>query len=450
MNGESQNIEWKESWRDEYLKWISGFANAQGGTIVIGKNDEGSIVGLKDAAKLMEEIPNKVRDVLGILVDVNLHKEADKDYITIEVPPYPYPVSYKGQYHYRSGSTKQELKGAALDKLLLQKQGKRWDGVPVPNVSITDLSNEAFSIFRKKATQSKRLAEDILDEGNDLLVERLQLKEGSYLKRAAVILFHPDPEKFVTGACVKIGFFRTNTDLLFQDVIQGSLFQQVEKTLDLLFTKYLKAAISYEKMSRLETFPFPEAALRESLFNALAHKDYSSGIPVQISVYDDKIVFWNAGQLPDNWTIDRLTQKHPSVPYNPDIAAAFFRAGYIESWGRGIEKINDACEAAGTPLPVFNTEFSGLMVTFKSATVEEKVGERVGEKVGEKVGENLTENQKQILQQMDTNPYISAPQLAKAIGISIRKIETNIQKLRNQGRLKRIGSAKGGHWEVAD
>jgi ATP-dependent DNA helicase RecG len=197
MNGESQNIEWKESWRDEYLKWISGFANAQGGTIIIGKNDEGIIIGLNDAAKLMEEIPNKVRDVLGILVDVNLQNEADKEYITIEVPPYPYPVSYKGQYHYRSGSTKQELKGAALDKLLLQKQGKRWDGVPVPNVSIADLSNDAFAIFRRKATQSKRLAEDILDEGNDLLVERLQLKEGTYLKRAAVILFHPDPENSV-------------------------------------------------------------------------------------------------------------------------------------------------------------------------------------------------------------------------------------------------------------
>jgi ATP-dependent DNA helicase RecG len=71
---ESQNIEWKEKWRDEYLKWICGFANAHGGTIFIGKDDTGSIVDLKVAKKLLEEIPNKVRDTLGILVDVNLHQ----------------------------------------------------------------------------------------------------------------------------------------------------------------------------------------------------------------------------------------------------------------------------------------------------------------------------------------------------------------------------------------
>jgi ATP-dependent DNA helicase RecG len=122
---ESQNIEYKQSWRDEYLKWICGFANASGGQIFIGKDDNGNIVGLADAKRLLEDIPNKVRDVLGIMVDVNLHTKAQSDFIEIIVEGYPYPVNYKGQYHYRSGSTKQELKGTALDKFLLQKKGKR-------------------------------------------------------------------------------------------------------------------------------------------------------------------------------------------------------------------------------------------------------------------------------------------------------------------------------------
>ena len=128
---ENQNIEYKESWRDEYLKWICGFANANGGSIFIGKNDTGKVVGVAGAKKLLEDIPNKVRDILGILVDVNLHQTEEGDFIEIIVESYPYPVNYKGQYHYRSGSTKQELKGAALDKFMLQRKGKRWDGVPV-------------------------------------------------------------------------------------------------------------------------------------------------------------------------------------------------------------------------------------------------------------------------------------------------------------------------------
>jgi ATP-dependent DNA helicase RecG len=115
---EHQNLEWKESWRDDYLRWICGFANAKGGTLLIGKNDRGTVVGVKQARKLLEEIPNKVRDTLGIMVDVNLKRNKGHELVEIVVAPYPYPISYKGEYHYRSGATKQELKGAALDQFL--------------------------------------------------------------------------------------------------------------------------------------------------------------------------------------------------------------------------------------------------------------------------------------------------------------------------------------------
>jgi ATP-dependent DNA helicase RecG len=212
---ETQNIEWKKIWRDEYLKWICGFANANGGMLEIGKDDKGNVVGLSDAQKLMEDLPNKIRDVLGIIVDVNFHTENGKEWISIKVVPHPYPVSYKGQYHYRSGSTKQELKGAALNRFLLQKQGKRWDSVPVPYVSVEDLSPSAFDYFRKKAAQTKRLDSAVLRENNELLIEKLRLKENEYLKRAALLLFHPDPEQFFTGAFIKIGYFRTPSDLRF-------------------------------------------------------------------------------------------------------------------------------------------------------------------------------------------------------------------------------------------
>src|SRR4029077_15898409 len=138
---------------------------------------------------------------------------------------------------------------------------------------------------------------------------------------AAVLLFHPDPERYVTGAFVKIGFFRTNTDLLYHDEIHGDLFTQVGKTMDLLLTKYLKAGIGYQGIQRLETYPVPEAALREAVLNAVIHKDYSSGTPIQISVYADKlmlwnpVMLWNPGELPHDWTVANLKTKHPSRPF---------------------------------------------------------------------------------------------------------------------------------------
>ena len=121
---ERQNIEWKEIWKDEYLKWICGFANANGGKIFIEKNDKGEIVGLKNSNKLLEDIPNKIQNHLGIICDVLLHKENGMQYIEIVVKPHEVPISYKGKYHYRSGSTKQELKGASLNEFLLKKSAR--------------------------------------------------------------------------------------------------------------------------------------------------------------------------------------------------------------------------------------------------------------------------------------------------------------------------------------
>ncbi len=365
MMQEKQNIEWKESWRDEYLKWICGFANAQGGKIYIGKNDKGEVVGIDNAKKLLEDIPNKVRDILGILVDVNLHETAKGEFLEIVVEPQPFPVNYKGQYHYRSGSTKQELKGAALDKFMLEKKGKKWDGVPVPNVSVDDFKNETFEFFKKRAIVSKRIDESVLTEKNISILENLRLIEKPYLKRAAILLFHPDPEKYFTGAYIKIGYFQTDTELIFQDEVKGNLFEQVEKTIEILFTKYIKAIISYEGIHRVETYEYPKDAVREAILNALAHKDYSMGVPIQISVYDNKLMIWNYGQLPEDWTIENLMQKHSSIPYNPDIANAFFRAGLVESWGRGTIKIIEQCKEHGLPKPEFENSGKDFWVIFR-------------------------------------------------------------------------------------
>jgi len=369
---EHQNIEYKTSWRDEFLKWICGFANAQGGTLYIGRDDNGNIVGVQNAVKLMEDLPNKITSVLGIIADVNLHETEKGDYIEIVVEPQPNPVNYKGEYHFRSGSTKQELKGAALDKFILKKYGKKWDSVTIPNVTVSELKQETFDFFRNRARRSQRLDESIRFETNKQLLENLQLIEDDLLKRAAILLFHPKPEKYVTGSYIKIGFFETNTDLRFQDEVHGNLFEQIEKTIELLFSKYIKAMISYEDIYRIETFEYPKEAVREAVINSVSHKDYASGYPIQISVYADKIMIWNEGSLPENWTIEKLLSKHPSKPYNPDIANAFFRSGFVEAWGRGIEKITSQCMEAGLPVPLFNVEGNDFWTVFRKDIYNEQ------------------------------------------------------------------------------
>ena len=448
---ESQNIEWKESWRDEYLKWICGFANAQGGKIYIGTNDDGTVIGVQNSKKLMEDIPNKVRDVLGIIVDVNLLAQDGKEYIEICVSPNTYPVNYRGEYHYRSGSTKQLLKGQALNQFLLKKTGITWDSVPIQDVAIRDLRNDSFDIFREQAVLSKRMDKKDIDSSNEQLLDSLNLLDHGMLKRAAVLLFHHNPEKLIPGSYVKIGYFETDSELRYQDEIHGSLISQADRVVDLIFTKYLKADISYQGVTRTETYPFPKEAIREAVFNAIAHKFYGTLIPIQIRVYADKMIIANDCVFPDDWTIDDLMGSHRSRPYNPLIANTFFRAGFIEAWGRGIEKIKDSCVEAGNPMPEYAVKKEDIMVTFKSLITDTTQDTTQAVTQGTThVDVNAIENSipMRILKVIGDNPTLSQSQIAEMLGEKHDTIKYHMRKMRLSGVIKRVGSSQKGKWII--
>src|SRR5699024_11218785 len=139
---EQQNIEYKTSWRDEYLKWICGFANAQGGKIFIGLDDRGTVTGVENYKKLMDDIPNKAVNHLSLIVNVNLHEQEKKHFIEVDVPVSSVPISYRGIYHYRTGSTKQELRGTILNQFILGKMGLSWEQKTFPEATIEDIDED--------------------------------------------------------------------------------------------------------------------------------------------------------------------------------------------------------------------------------------------------------------------------------------------------------------------
>ncbi len=485
---ESQITEWKLNWSDKYLKWLCGFANAQGGVLEIGRNDRGEVVGIDNSDRLMEELPNKLRDLLGIMAEIDLLNEHGRSYLRITVEPYDVPISYRGEYRYRSGSTKQVLRGAALNRFLLRKTGKRWDGVPTPNVGLNHLDESTLARFRMLATRTNRLAEGILQMGDSELIEKLRLTENKLLKRAAVLLFHPDPEQFFTAASIKIGYFESETEVLFHDEVSGNLFAQISKVMDLLRTKYLKAVISYEGIQRIETFPVPEDALREAMLNAIVHRDYAIPAQIQIRVYDDRLSIWNPGDLPEDWTVRELLGPHSSRPYNPDIANTFFRAGEIESWGRGIQRIFASCRKVRSPEPEFQVGRSDFWIKFKfsdsyvnqltSRSVNEgisdtsKIASKVLPAITQEITQEITqdqENTQEITQDQEITqeitqentqeniiallrkqPDLTHSELATKVGITSNSAKYYLVTLRKAGRIRRVGSTKKGHWEVIE
>lgn len=424
-NQESQEIEWKWSWQDEYLKWLCGYANTEGGTLNIGVNDDGYVVGVEDSKKLLESLPNKITDKLGILASVKVksakqglnlrfgddvpadiakkminqyacgligsasfletdrrHNTLEKieagnplwisddgimEYIEITVPEYPFAISCEGKYYKRSGSTLRELNGFELQNFLLERAGMSWDAVPMPNLTVDNLSKEALASFRKKAVGKRRMTESQANVSDEILLDDLKLIQDGRLTRAAALMFHPDPEKFATGAYIKIGYFaptgaygqNKSDDIIYGDDIHGPLMLQVDRAIDMLYTKYLKALFSYEGLQRKETFMWPEVAFREVLLNAVNHKSYETGIPIQIRVYDDKITIWNDGQWPKNIDVEKIYERHPSIPHNPKMANVFYRSGEIESWGSGFDKIKQECDHVEAPYPEINANQNG-------------------------------------------------------------------------------------------
>ncbi len=432
---ENQSTEWKWSWNDDFLKWLCGYANMDGGILYVGVNDDGYVVGLKDSRTLLESLPNKINDKLGIVASIKIHhvdkqgvnikygnhipvniseklankyasgkinsvtiencieteirkykqtilrlekenpiyfnQEGSLDYISISIERYPFAISCDGKYYKRSGSTLRELRGFELQSFLLERAGKTWDSVPIPGVSVEDLDKNALNAFRSKAVKSKRMGEQDVAVSDELLLRNLKLYDGNYLTRAAILLFHPDPEQYVTGAYLKIAFFapagtyglNEDADIIYQDDIHGPLITQADRAVDILYSKYFKALISYEKLQRTETYMLPVGMIRELLLNPINHKQYEKGIPIQISVFEDHIELFNVRIWPESIPVDAaLYQRHESLPYNPKVADVFYRAGEIESWGRGFLKVRLECEKVNAKLPELNRTGSGITV----------------------------------------------------------------------------------------
>ena len=262
---------------------------------------------------------------MGILTEVKLEVENNLQYITIKIDKYPIPISYHGKFYLRSGRSNHEATPSEYDRLLLEKFGKTWDAMQIPNVKVEDLDKESIERFKKLAVENKRLKQEDVNIDDKSLLENLKLYENGYLTTSAILLFHNDPEKWIPGAYTKIGFFEEgDANLKYQDEIHGSLIYQAEKIVDMLYSKYLKAYISFNGMQRVDEYILPETAAREIIYNFLQHKAYNIAIPVQIKVYDDYLYIWNPGELPDG-VKDILFKKHPSVPRNLAISQTFFR-----------------------------------------------------------------------------------------------------------------------------
>lgn len=458
---ETQTVEFKLVWKDEYLKWICGFANAQGGSLYIGVDDDGNVVGVKNVKKLMEDIPNTVHNILGIVVQVDLMRSDEGvEYLCINVPQSNVPLACRGKYYYRSGTTNQELSGLTLNDFLLRKMNITWDVGTVETATLDDIDSDALSFFLRTAINARRLSSDCANMTMEQILRHLHLSdENGQLTRAALLLFGKDIKRWSITADFRIGRFGESVaDLISQDDICCPLILMPDRIMEVLRNKYLTSPIHYEGLLRMEPLEIPEDGLREIICNAIVHRDYC-GVFSQMKIFNDRIVLWNDGGLPLGFTVETLLGDHDSRPRNRYIADMFYRAGFIESWGRGYDKIRNTFAAENLEMPRFEAEDNGFRVTIKREKYVNN--ESRGNVIVESVTIELTERQRNIISFISNgsvngsvNGNVSGSattrQIMEALGLSSRTIYRELAILKSKGLIVRVGADKNGFWRIVE
>ena len=298
-----------------------------------------------------------------------------------------------------------------------------------------DFDKERFNLFLKENNLFTGL-----ETKNVLISLGLGFKKEKkiFLNNAGVLFFSKNPQRFFLHAYLDCVLFKgkDKAEVIDRKTFRLGLLNQLSSAKKFV-KKPLNLSYEFDDFERKEIYEIPLRAIEEALVNALMHRDYFfGGANISLFIYDDRVEVISPGGLPKG--LNEKDFGKLSVRRNKVIADIFSKTPYVEQIGSGIKRMKMLLKNADLPLPKFEMS-SFFIVIFKKKELLKDT-----EKVGEKVGENEVKIYSLISQ--DNN--ITYAELANKIGITEKSIYINIEKLKQKGLLKRIGPAKGGHWEI--
>ncbi|MEO9884652.1 MAG: ATP-binding protein [Balneola sp.] len=363
---ESEVVELKESFKDDALKSLCAFANTKGGSLFLGVKDDRTLIGGEITDKTQQKIINQIESVLGIQPEVILHKNGRDEFLQVIVKKSGYLVRLRGRFYKRVGNTTREM---GIDELVERlKEDGDWDSQLRDDVNYKDLA-EPLTISIALSAFEKMYGTAPSEMNVEEFYERLGLIVDNKITNAALLLFGKRTAPGFRFAKVRIGRFKNESIILDDHTIGENLFNQLQKTEQIIKTLLKKRyKITGDSFQREEVWEYPIPAIREAVLNALAHRNYHiTNAHIEIKIFDDHILFQSPGTLPEGITIDQLNKAHPSIRRNPLIAETFFRSGYIEQFGSGTLRMKENLKAAGHAEPEFREEGNSFVVRFDAA-----------------------------------------------------------------------------------
>ena len=481
---EMQRLELKESFGAECVEAACAFANANGGYIVIGVDNKGRLAKSPLRTEALRDYENRIATATEPSVAVDAEKVAFRggQVVVLEVLENPLkPVAAKGRSFIRKGSVNHQMTPAEIAECHLKSTGASMDAVIVPGVTRDDLDMDAVREYMAKAVSEGRRG-FLPDEDPWLVLKKMQwVKSETEITRAAYLLFAKEPQIMFPQAIIHAGVFRDEGALILDSCdVEGNIQNQVEKAIEFIKRNIRRSIVVTGKAEHDRVWEYPIEALRETITNAVCHRDYSSPHDIQVKIMEDHLVVISPGLLPFDMDIDILEDpRHGSRPRNKLIAQAFYDIHLIEHYGSGIGRIKSECAKNGNGFPELSQKYGSFITVYDSRLKQEtgvagkrspegefesaasgmNGGIKGGMKSGMKSGMNGgmksegdtkkdVKTETAILILLKSSSKMSIDVMSAKLLLSRNAVAKQLDKLKRKGAVRRVGAANGGYWEV--
>jgi ATP-dependent DNA helicase RecG len=466
MLNENQHIEFKPGFNEDVIETLTAFANTQGGKVLVGVNDDGKpvknfTIGRESIQNWINEIKTKTQP--SIIPDAEIVAYKDSEIVEFAVQEFPVkPVACRGKYFKRVKNSNHQLSVSEISDIYLQSMQYSWDAYPAMNATVEDIDPDKVQKFIDKVNSAGRFS---LDGNPFVCLKKLKFISDNTVTNAALLLFSKEEIAYN----VHIGRLKTPTLIIDDRIIKKTLFETVEEIMQYIISQ-IKVAFEIKgyPTQRTEIFEYPVKAIRETVLNAIIHRDYLLSYDIQIRIFDKELTVYNPGRLSGNLTFDDLKRNdYQAYARNRLIAEAFYLTGDIEKYGSGFRRIRENIETYPTMKTDFREIPNGLLFSYsydiqKNSTtppyytqemVDEKqtqVFSEISNKTDLKTDLKTDNVDRKIMELISNNPFISIPEIAVQITRGITAAKARIAKLQSNGMIERVGPDKGGYWKVIE
>lgn len=438
--GENQQLEFKKSFDKKALIAINAMANAKGGVVLIGVDDRGRIIGVDLTKESIQQWINEIKQktepqIIPLFETISIDKQ---NVVLITVDEYPIkPIALQGRYYQRHSNSNHLLSLAKISELHLQSLQTSWDSYEYPGKTFGDLSESKIENFIGEINATGRFTSS---RDKSVVLQKLSLINNTKPTIASILLFASVPDRHH----IRIGRFKSASTIIDDRQITETLFDAAEEALKFI-KNYIQLEYSFEgNLKRVERWEYPIEAIRESLLNAIVHRDYREPNDIQIKIFDDSLSIYSPGKLYGNLTVEAiLSENYQSSLRNKLVAEAFYLTGEIEKYGTGIMRIKEYLKIYPELEFVFEERHNGILVKYIKKTAQ-----KTTQKTAQKTAQKTTRDQ--ILMLLHENPKYTKEDLMRLLNKADGTIKEHLAKLKKEGKIIRLGGRKDGYWEVEE